>query len=119
LYTHIIGPSTHPVKLPQLMFEVIWDTSSFNDKSLWPTDGSQPFVLSQGDNTGYGQHGDYVFGWEGNALQKAMDSSCFGATCTGLKTQTYTEANKCAIKRTVNEDVDGCEYLTSDMLMMG
>jgi hypothetical protein len=101
------------------MFEVIWDTSSFNDKSLWPTDGSQPFVLSQGDNTGYGQHGDYVFGWEGNALQKAMDSSCFGATCTGLKTQTYTEANKCAIKRTVNEDVDGCEYSISEMLMMG
>ena len=27
-------PSTHPVKLPQLMFEVIWDTSSFNDKSI-------------------------------------------------------------------------------------
>lgn len=42
-------PSTHPVKLPQLMFEVVWDTSSFNDKSLWPTDGTQPFVLSMGD----------------------------------------------------------------------
>ena len=42
-------PSTHPVKLPQLMFEVIWDTTAFNDKSLWPADGSQPFVFSQGD----------------------------------------------------------------------
>lgn len=42
-------PGTHPVKLPQLMFEIIWDTSSFNDKSLWPADGSQPFVLSMGD----------------------------------------------------------------------
>jgi len=48
-----------------------------------------------------------VFGWAGNALQKAMDQSCFGATCTGLKTQTFTQANKCAIPRTVNEDVDG------------
>jgi len=42
-------PTTHPVKLPQLMFEVIWDTSAFNDKSEWPADGSQPFVFSSGD----------------------------------------------------------------------
>ena len=42
-------PATHPVKLPQLMFEVIWDTTAFNDKALWPQDGSQPFVFSQGD----------------------------------------------------------------------
>jgi len=42
-------PATHPVKLPQLMVEIIWDISSFNDKSLWPKDGLQPFVLSMGD----------------------------------------------------------------------
>ncbi|KAF2795329.1 hypothetical protein K505DRAFT_240070 [Melanomma pulvis-pyrius CBS 109.77] len=104
-------PSTHPVKLPQLMFEVIWDTSAFNDKALWPADGSQPFVFSQGDATGYGQHGDYVFGWKGDVLQKAMDASCFGATCAPLKTQAFTEANKCAIQNSVNEPVDG--WLTS------
>jgi len=42
-------PATHPVKLPQLMFEVIWDTTSFNDKSIWPEGESQPFVLSMND----------------------------------------------------------------------
>ncbi|KAL5449996.1 hypothetical protein PMIN05_001128 [Paraphaeosphaeria minitans] len=42
-------PSTHPVKLPQLFYEVIFDTAKFNDKSLWPDDGSQPFVWSFGD----------------------------------------------------------------------
>lgn len=42
-------PSTHPVKLPQLFYETVWDTTSFNEKSLWPADGSQPFVWSYGD----------------------------------------------------------------------
>lgn len=27
----------------------MWDTENFNDKSQWPEDGSQPFVLSNGD----------------------------------------------------------------------
>jgi hypothetical protein len=31
------------------MYEVMWDTRGFNDKALWPEDGSQPFVLSTGD----------------------------------------------------------------------
>jgi hypothetical protein len=91
-------PSTHPVKLPQLMFEIIWDTSAFNNKADWPADGSQPFTFSQGDTTGYGQHGDYVFGWEGDVLQQAMDANCFGATCKALKSQSFTD---------VQENVDG------------
>ncbi len=88
-------PGTHPVKIPQLMYEVMWDVSTFcsspgilrlavstgvtaaggvamslarfhkgaewmlirymqqtrpfNDKSIWPEDGSQPFFWSTGD----------------------------------------------------------------------
>ena len=42
-------PASHPVKVPQVMLETVWDTRPFNDKSLWPTDGSQPFVWSYGD----------------------------------------------------------------------
>jgi hypothetical protein len=42
-------PASHPIRLPQLMYEVMWDTTQFNDKELWPTDGSQPFVYSMGD----------------------------------------------------------------------
>jgi len=47
-------PSTHPVKIPQIMLEIVWDTTQFNNKAEWPTDSKkQPFVLSTGDNTGY------------------------------------------------------------------
>jgi hypothetical protein len=39
-------PSTHPVKLPQIMYELMWNVTTFADKSMWPTDGSNPFVYS-------------------------------------------------------------------------
>lgn len=42
-------PATHPIHMPQLMYEVMWDTTPFNDAALWPDDGSQPFVYSMGD----------------------------------------------------------------------
>jgi hypothetical protein len=100
-------PSSHPVRVPQVAFETMWNTTGFNDKSLWPTDGSQPFVWSYDDRQGFGTHADYLFGWKGDALQRAMDSSSL--TSTGLKTQSVDQANKCAIKSTVNEDIDGCE----------
>ncbi|KAK3988992.1 hypothetical protein QBC44DRAFT_242557 [Cladorrhinum sp. PSN332] len=99
-------PPTHPVKLPQLMYETIWNTSAFSDLSTWPEDGSQPFVLSTGDDLGYGYHGDYVFGWEGDSLQRAMDKYC-GVDCPELKTQSVQEANKCLQKAVVDEGVDG------------
>lgn len=40
-------PPSHPVKTPTILFETSWDTRPF--QHLWPTDGSQPLVLSQGD----------------------------------------------------------------------
>lgn len=99
-------PASHPVRMPQLMYEVIWDTAPFNDPALWPADGAQPFVWSFGDGLGYGNHGDYVFGWKNDALQKIMDEECF-VNCTSMKTQSFDAMNACNIKAVVNEDIDG------------
>ncbi|KAI1756403.1 hypothetical protein F4782DRAFT_486089 [Xylaria castorea] len=99
-------PATHPVKIPQLFYEVIWDTAQFSNKADWPADGSQPFVWSFGDKTGYGNHGDYVFGWKGNALQTAMDTNC-NINCPQLRSQSIQQGNQCSVKAVVDETIDG------------
>jgi len=98
-------PSTHPVKIPQVMYEIMFDSSGFNDKNDWPEDGSQPFFWSMGDKTGVGMHADYLFGWKGDALQRAMDTKCANNNCRALKTQTSAEAAKCSKAQMVKENI--------------
>jgi hypothetical protein len=100
-------PSTHPIRTPQVTFETVWDTSKFN--SMWPTNGANPFVWSfEGSPTGYGTHADYMFGWKGDALQKAMDKSeCFYDGCGSIKKQQMSVANRCTVKDFVGEETVG------------
>ncbi|KAF1994208.1 hypothetical protein P154DRAFT_539782 [Amniculicola lignicola CBS 123094] len=100
-------PASHPVRMPQVAYETLWDTTQFNN--MWPSTG-QPFVLSFGDAKGYGTHADYMFGWKGDSLQRAMDSSCMFNACEGgkpLKSQAVAAMNKCAAKKIVQENIDG------------
>lgn len=103
-------PSTHPVRVPQVTFETVWDTTKFN--SLWPSGGANPFVWSfEGSPTGYGTHADYMFGWKGDALQKAMDKSeCFYDGCGSIKKQQMSVANQCTVRDFVGEPTEGCTY---------
>ncbi|KAF2709976.1 hypothetical protein K504DRAFT_404734 [Pleomassaria siparia CBS 279.74] len=115
-------PASHPIRTPQVAYETLWNTTAFAD--MWrPEDnddddddgnnGSQPFVWSYNDAKGYGTHADYVFGWKGDSLQRAMNDSCMFHGCGSpgmqgvLKTQTVAEMNACAVKSTVDEEVEG------------
>ena len=64
-------------------------------------------------STGYGQHGDYVFGWKGDALQIALDGACFGDQCDGVDSQPFSKANLCSVPKRAVEDTDGCKFLVS------
>jgi hypothetical protein len=48
-----------------------------------------------------------MFGWKGDALQKAMDSTCY-VNCTMLQTQSMEDMNKCSKAPQVTEDIDSC-----------
>lgn len=41
-------PSTHPMRVPQVMFEIMWDTRQFNNPKYFK-EGRQPFMYSYGD----------------------------------------------------------------------
>lgn len=41
-------PSTHPVAIPQVMYEIMWDTGRYKNDA-WYGNGKQPFVYSFGD----------------------------------------------------------------------
>ncbi|KAF3012661.1 hypothetical protein E8E14_011237 [Neopestalotiopsis sp. 37M] len=99
-------PSSHPVRMPQLTYETVWDTTKFN--SMWPSGTPNPFVWSFEGTSGYGTHADYMFGWQGDSLQRAMNKSeCFYDGCGSIKKQAMTTANKCTVKDMVGEETDG------------
>ncbi|KAJ5217785.1 uncharacterized protein N7469_011410 [Penicillium citrinum] len=61
------------IHLPHIFYEVYWNTPLFADR--WEQgQGTQPFILSNGDRTGYSLHGDFISGWDVDILQKIIDN---------------------------------------------
>eukprot|EP00931_Biecheleriopsis_adriatica_P021622 TRINITY_DN14093_c0_g1_i1.p1 TRINITY_DN14093_c0_g1~~TRINITY_DN14093_c0_g1_i1.p1 ORF type:complete len:862 (-),score=116.59 TRINITY_DN14093_c0_g1_i1:110-2353(-) len=108
-------PPSHPIKVIDLFYEVFFATGKFKDHWI---DGhgkptrAQPFFFSNGDNTGFGMHGDFMNGWKGDVLQKLMDdrSSCEGGVVQKCKFITMrTDERSCMpeYKPATDEQVEG------------
>jgi hypothetical protein len=96
------------IHVPHLFIEVYWDTPDFKDR--WtPGVHEQPFVLSNGDATGYSSHADFLGGWDEELLQHIIDTCNAGTSgmdkCPGLFYG--LNEDKCSIESEVDEQVDG------------
>ncbi|KAL7004788.1 hypothetical protein EMMF5_005703 [Cystobasidiomycetes sp. EMM_F5] len=114
-------PDTHKAgKFPELHYELYWSNYDI-DWSLGMIP-EQPFVLSHGDPTGYGFHGDFFNGWDDGVLQRALDD-CDGAdgankssgeakTCKHFTLQDKDASDKCTKKFLSSPDVGNGETIT-------
>ncbi|EJD47475.1 WSC-domain-containing protein [Auricularia subglabra TFB-10046 SS5] len=105
-------PESHPVRLVSIFFEVMWDVNEWADQ-WWNADGlGHPLVLSNGDPTGYGFHGDFLNGWDVDVLQRAVDecnnnSGCVLDDCGVLELRTNDEMKECEVNTRVPDTLNG------------
>lgn len=92
-------PTTHRVaRFPTLFIEFWWDISSFKFGA-----DEAPWVLSNGDPTGYGFHADFMNGWDEGVLEKAISEND-GCKCGCGCGQEQME--QCFGSANVNKDSD-------------
>ncbi|OIW29174.1 hypothetical protein CONLIGDRAFT_682082 [Coniochaeta ligniaria NRRL 30616] len=106
--------ASHPVRIMALLYEVTWAVDHF-DHLREP--GDQPFVLSSGDETGYGWHGDFLNGWDTELLRTAISEETCGDEshgdinlCATFKPYLLDaeQQNRCpTIPSKIGEQVDG------------
>ncbi|KAL3419704.1 WSC domain-containing protein [Phlyctema vagabunda] len=89
-------PPTHPILLPHLFYEVLYSVNKFSPA----TDGGK-YVFANGDETGYGFHGDFLNGWDTPTLQAGIDQ-CLRGTGTGAGTPGDGGVQDCPPFQTTN-----------------
>ncbi|KAJ4334336.1 hypothetical protein N0V95_009200 [Ascochyta clinopodiicola] len=108
-------PTTHrAARFPTIFMEFWYDVSSFNGQY---STSSTPWVLSNGDSTGYGMHADFLNGWEKGVLAKATGETG-GCNCgCGCGND---EMKQCFGADNVNDDSDSsfaqCSASKSDVI---
>ncbi|KAI5799320.1 hypothetical protein DFH27DRAFT_591416 [Peziza echinospora] len=99
-----VCPPTHPIRVVSLFFETIWNVAHFAGQS-------GRFVFSNGDPTGYGNHGDFMNGWQQDVLERAVKecraTSGIVEECKHFTHYTLAQMQQCEAKKSVEEDVFG------------
>ncbi|KAM0514336.1 hypothetical protein ACHAPE_006917 [Trichoderma viride] len=96
------------IHTPHIFFEAYMDTQPF--ASRWtPNQGTQPFVFSNGDVTGFSGHADFMAAWDEDVLQHIIDTCDAGDSgmdqCPGLPYG--LNSGDCTIPPLVNEQITG------------
>ncbi|KAL1687196.1 hypothetical protein GGG16DRAFT_62778 [Schizophyllum commune] len=100
------------VTVPRVFMEVSWYTMDWDEIRGQAMNASQPYVLSNGDTTGYSYHADYIYAWEPDVLQTAIDTcQCmkddFGAYDCCEVFEKKADGERCYISSAVEEQVVG------------
>ncbi|RLN59907.1 hypothetical protein BBJ29_001912 [Phytophthora kernoviae] len=96
-------------KMVKIFYETFYNVAQYDDE--W--DGDQhPFVLSNGDRTGFSFHGDFLNGWDIDVLQAAVDQctdkNYFNSgECPPLAASFSKDApeQKCTTEQEIVEDI--------------
>ncbi|KAI4216989.1 MAG: hypothetical protein LQ351_000938 [Letrouitia transgressa] len=109
-------PEGFKLRTPTLLYESVWQTQEFDN--MWSGNGN-PFVLSNGDPTGFGLHGDFLNGWDVDVLQNAVLNCKDGNRaadnlgnikfCPVLAPTLYSDeqTHMCKLESTTGEKVEG------------
>ncbi|KAJ3073063.1 hypothetical protein HK102_006114, partial [Quaeritorhiza haematococci] len=81
-------PQSHPHRLPSMFFQNWYDGKCAGSGGR--------YVLSMGDETGLGMHADFIAGWEGDSLARAI-AECKDSNddCDFLRQYKHDESRSC------------------------
>ncbi|KAH9884064.1 hypothetical protein F4778DRAFT_774792 [Xylariomycetidae sp. FL2044] len=107
------------VHVPHIFYELYWDTKEWDEGGRWTPDGkTQPYVLANGDATGYSSHGDFISAWDEDTLAWIIENcdvtgkdSDLMSSCTGVPGGINTDT--CTSVSAILEAVDITSLLQS------